>query len=104
MPDTEPAERHRPHRQRTWSDPVRFPGRQPRKFWYSRVYDPATGAVTPRKVTVGLNNKITAEVTSGLEEGDAVVSTTRSATTGSTAATGARTGGGLRFGGPGFGG
>ena len=49
------------------------------------------------QVSVGLNNKITAEITSGLAEGDVVV-------TGS-AADKANSGGGLRRGGPpGFGG
>lgn len=37
------------------------------------VYDPATGETSPRAITVGLNNNILAEVTAGLKEGDAVV-------------------------------
>jgi macrolide-specific efflux system membrane fusion protein len=39
------------------------------------VWDQATEQVEPRKVTVGLNNKVTAEITSGLEDGDLVVTT-----------------------------
>ncbi len=38
-----------------------------------RVYDPATGQTEERSVTVGLNNNITAEVTSGLAEGERVI-------------------------------
>ncbi|HVY51611.1 MAG TPA: efflux RND transporter periplasmic adaptor subunit [Devosia sp.] len=38
------------------------------------VYDEASGAVRPAAVKVGLNNNITAEVLSGLKEGDLVVS------------------------------
>ncbi|MDP3341883.1 efflux RND transporter periplasmic adaptor subunit [Frigidibacter sp.] len=37
------------------------------------VYDPATGAVAERAVKVGLNTNVTAEITSGLEEGERVV-------------------------------
>jgi macrolide-specific efflux system membrane fusion protein len=31
------------------------------------------GAISPRRVTIGLNNKLTAEVLSGLQEGEQVV-------------------------------
>ena len=37
------------------------------------VYDPATEKSEPRKVTVGLNNNVMAEIKSGLNEGDEVV-------------------------------
>jgi macrolide-specific efflux system membrane fusion protein len=37
------------------------------------VYDQATGKVQPAEVKVGLNNNITAEIVSGLNEGDLVV-------------------------------
>ena len=38
-----------------------------------RVYDPASKTVRPTPITVGLDNNIVAEVTSGLKEGDLVV-------------------------------
>ncbi|HWV19952.1 MAG TPA: efflux RND transporter periplasmic adaptor subunit, partial [Devosia sp.] len=38
------------------------------------VYDPKTEETQPRRVEVGLNNNITAQVVSGLEEGEEVVS------------------------------
>jgi macrolide-specific efflux system membrane fusion protein len=57
------------------------------------VYDPATEATTPVAVEVGLNDNISAEIRSGLEEGQMVVN-----------ATGARLGnGGGGGGGPGGG-
>ncbi len=37
------------------------------------IYDAETGEVRPQPVEVGLNNKVTAEIKSGLEEGDVVV-------------------------------
>lgn len=66
------------------------------------VLDPATEQVAPRRIEVGLNNNINAEIVSGLNEGDQVVSgggqIVRPA--------GGQQGGapGLRFGGPGGGG
>ncbi|KKC40862.1 hypothetical protein WH87_01415 [Devosia epidermidihirudinis] len=39
------------------------------------VYDPATEKAAPHKIEVGLNNNVTAEVKSGLNEGDEVIST-----------------------------
>jgi macrolide-specific efflux system membrane fusion protein len=39
-----------------------------------RVYDPTAKAAKPTRITIGLNNNITAEVTSGLKEGDLVIS------------------------------
>jgi macrolide-specific efflux system membrane fusion protein len=36
------------------------------------VYDPSTGKTTPRRVTVGINNNVTAEITDGVNEGDLV--------------------------------
>jgi len=41
-----------------------------------RVLERATGKITPRRVTVGLNNKVTAEITGGLQESDEVVTKT----------------------------
>lgn len=63
------------------------------------VYDPATKTVRMAEVSVGLNNNITAEIASGLNEGDRVVaganvlSSTRSGGSGSGGAM--RMGGGL---------
>jgi len=39
------------------------------------VYDPASEQVEPRRIELGLNNNVMAEIVSGLEEGDQVVST-----------------------------
>ncbi len=47
----------------------------------ARVYDAATGTSQPRPVKVGLNNKVTAEIVSGLAEGDRVVTGTGVAAT-----------------------
>jgi macrolide-specific efflux system membrane fusion protein len=38
------------------------------------VFDPATEQVVPRRIEVGLNNNVMAEIRSGLEEGEQVVS------------------------------
>jgi macrolide-specific efflux system membrane fusion protein len=46
----------------------------PKGNYVVRVYDPATKTTKPARITVGLDNNITAEVTSGLKEGDLVVS------------------------------
>lgn len=40
------------------------------------VYDPATEEIRPTRIEVGLNNNISAEIISGLEEGDQVVNGT----------------------------
>jgi len=40
------------------------------------VLDPETEAIRPARVDVGLNNNVTAEIVSGLEEGDLVVNAT----------------------------
>ena len=45
------------------------------------VYDPASGKITPAQVEVGLNNNITAEIKSGLNEGDLVIAPRSSTTT-----------------------
>jgi len=45
----------------------------PRGDTLVRVYDPATGGTTPHRVTVGIDNNVTAEILSGLDEGDLVV-------------------------------
>ena len=46
------------------------------------VWDPNTKTTEPKKVEVGLNNNVSAEVTSGLSEGDLVVTTGTSTTSG----------------------
>lgn len=46
------------------------------------VYDKASGKVRPAEVKVGLNNNITAEIVSGLNEGDLVVAPRSSGTVG----------------------
>ena len=56
------------------------------------VYSP-TATATRKPVEVGLNNKVTAEITAGLQEGDVVV-------TGNAGAEGTNPGGGARRGGP----
>jgi len=68
------------------------------------VWSQQSEAVEPRKVTVGLNNKITAEVTGGLDEGDLVISGVAGAAAGeSSARSSSRNilsgGGRVRFGG-----
>lgn len=45
------------------------------------VWDQQKEAIEPTKVTIGLNNNVTAEVLSGLQEGDLVVNTTAAAAT-----------------------
>ncbi|MBC7137556.1 MAG: efflux RND transporter periplasmic adaptor subunit [Defluviimonas sp.] len=55
------------------------------------VYDPATGTTRPRAVRVGLNTNVTAEITSGLAEGERVVIAAGPAPAGP-----ARAGGGMR--------
>jgi macrolide-specific efflux system membrane fusion protein len=59
------------------------------------VYDQASGKIHPEQVKVGLNNNITAEIVSGLEEGDLVIAPR--AGTSSTAGSGSNA---RRFGGP----
>lgn len=46
------------------------------------VYDKASGKVRPAEVKVGLNNNITAEIVSGLNEGDLVIAPRSSGTVG----------------------
>lgn len=58
------------------------------------VYDPQTKTTTPRPVTVGLDNNVTAEITNGLGEGDLVV---QSGAPAARSASGGQRGG---FGGP----
>lgn len=66
------------------------------------VLDPATEQVAPRRIEVGLNNNINAEIVSGLNEGDQVVSGGGQIVR---PAGGQQAGApGLRFGGPGGGG
>ena len=59
------------------------------------VYDPASEAITPRQVEVGLNNNIMAEIRSGLSEGEQVVSGGATIVRSEGGASG-----GMRFGGP----
>jgi macrolide-specific efflux system membrane fusion protein len=44
----------------------------PRGSYLVGIYDPATGKTTPQRVTVGINNNVTAEITDGVAEGDLV--------------------------------
>jgi len=68
------------------------------------VYDPATEQTSPRRIEVGLNNNVMAEVKSGLQEGDQVVSTGASGVRVPTGTQGQRPpGGALGFGGAGAG-
>ena len=59
------------------------------------VYDPASEAITPRQVEVGLNNNVMAEIRSGLSEGEQVVSGGATIVRSEGGASG-----GMRFGGP----
>jgi macrolide-specific efflux system membrane fusion protein len=68
------------------------------------VLDQATEKVTPTKVTIGLNNKVTAEITSGLSEGDLVVVATAKAGATGQAAGASQNRNILAGGGPGAGG
>lgn len=52
---------------------------QPDGTYKLTVLDPGTGTTEQRTVTVGLNNKVTAEITSGLEAGDRVIAKTSAA-------------------------
>lgn len=66
------------------------------------VYDQAAGTVHPAEVKVGLNNNITAEIVSGLNEGDLVAPRSSSAPATATGGNARRAGGaGVLFGGPG---
>jgi macrolide-specific efflux system membrane fusion protein len=49
--------------------------RDPQGGFSVAVYDPATQTASPRRVELGLNNNIMAEVVSGLQEGEQVVAT-----------------------------
>jgi macrolide-specific efflux system membrane fusion protein len=62
-----------------------------------QVYDPDSEQIEPRRVRVGLNNNIDAQITEGLEEGELVVSTSAPRTGGAAAGTrpGGLTGGGF---------
>ena len=64
-----------------------------------QVYDPQSGTTSPRKVQIGLDNNVAAEVTKGLSEGELVVTVGTSSGTG---AAGSNQGG--RIGVPGAGG
>ena len=68
-----------------------------------QVWNPQAETAEPRRVTVGLNNNVTAEVSGGLKEGDLVVSgaSTGSVASGSTSSTrNLLSGGGPGAGGP----
>ena len=47
--------------------------REPDGSYTVQVFDPVSERVTPAQVTVGIDNKVSAEITSGLEEGQLVV-------------------------------
>jgi macrolide-specific efflux system membrane fusion protein len=64
-----------------------------------QVWDPQAGKAERRKVQVGLNNKVTAEVTGGLKEGELVVTATAPSGPSGGAGSGGGRGGGGRFGG-----
>jgi len=53
-----------------------------------RVWNQKTEAEETRKVTIGLNNKVTAEVVAGLDEGDLVIEPRAAGATGTTGGTG----------------
>jgi macrolide-specific efflux system membrane fusion protein len=75
------------------------PGRN--GVYHVGVYDQATATTHPAQVKVGLNNNITAEIVSGLNEGDLVIAG-RTSTAASTGATRSRGGpGAVLFGGGG---
>jgi macrolide-specific efflux system membrane fusion protein len=63
------------------------------------VYDPASQQIQPRRIEVGLNNNVMAEIRSGLSEGEQVVS--GGATLARQDGQQGGTGGGMRLGGPG---
>jgi len=67
------------------------------------LLDPATGETKPVEVGVGLNNNITAEIVSGLNEGDQVVGARSFGGGAATGAGGNRPPGGGLFGGGGGG-
>jgi macrolide-specific efflux system membrane fusion protein len=59
------------------------------------VWDAQAEKVEPHKVTIGLNNKVTAEVTGGLDEGDLLVERAATGTAGAAAAGGGNARGGF---------
>ena len=71
------------------------------------VFHPETGALEPRRISVGLNNNVQAEIIDGLDEGDLVVSGAATAPPPTGGPGGGRPGGGFGgglLGGPGGGG
>ncbi|UJW87167.1 efflux RND transporter periplasmic adaptor subunit [Devosia sp. SL43] len=65
------------------------------------VFDPQTEQVAPRRIEVGLNNNVMAEIKSGLDEGEQVVSGTSTVVrTGQTPGIGGPGGGMMMMGGP----
>ncbi|WP_354059638.1 efflux RND transporter periplasmic adaptor subunit [Devosia sp. 2618] len=67
------------------------------------VFDPKTEAVTPRRIEVGLNNNISAEIKGGLNAGEEVVSNSGARPATATGAGGGAGRGPSGFGGPGGG-
>jgi macrolide-specific efflux system membrane fusion protein len=63
-----------------------------------QVYNAKSGATETRQVTVGLNNKVTAQIVSGLSEGERVVAKSGAGATGGTAAAGGTNGNSQRSG------
>ena len=51
------------------------------------IWDPNAKTAEPKRVEVGLNNNVSAEVKSGLAEGDLVVTASTSSTSGATGTT-----------------
>jgi macrolide-specific efflux system membrane fusion protein len=50
--------------------------KDPRGNYFVEIYDPDNEQIRPQSVEVGLNDKVTAEIVSGLSEGDHVVTST----------------------------
>lgn len=61
-----------------------------------QVYDPKSGGTESRQVTVGLNNKVTAQIVSGLSEGERVVAKSGAAMSADSPAAGVAGGGSRR--------
>ena len=67
----------------------------PRGGYAVAVYDPSIRRIEPKRVEVGINNNVTAEIKSGLSEGDRVVATGLPGRTGTAQASGQSSGRGF---------